>query len=99
MLLCTVYTMCQRMKKLFELNVYASFSYSVAVGNKMKTAQSINKIIAGCKKKKEQSVIELLAVRSIPKAVYTTKNVGHYGLGFEYYTHFTSPYSSIIRMC
>lgn len=36
-------------------------------------------------------MIELLAVRSMQKAIYTTKNVGHYGLGFEYYTHFTSP--------
>jgi ribonuclease R len=36
-------------------------------------------------------MIELLAVRSMPKAVYSTKNVGHYGLGFDYYTHFTSP--------
>ncbi len=36
-------------------------------------------------------MIELLAVRSMPKAIYTTKNSGHYGLGFEYYTHFTSP--------
>lgn len=35
--------------------------------------------------------MELLAVRSMPKAIYTTKNAGHYGLGFEYYTHFTSP--------
>lgn len=36
-------------------------------------------------------MMELLAVRSMPKAVYTTKNVGHYGLGFDFYTHFTSP--------
>jgi ribonuclease R len=36
-------------------------------------------------------MMELLAVRSMPKAIYTTKNAGHYGLGFEYYTHFTSP--------
>jgi len=43
------------------------------------------------KNKKEQSMMELLAVRSMPKAIYTTKNVGHYGLGFDFYTHFTSP--------
>lgn len=36
-------------------------------------------------------MMELLAVRSMPKAIYTTKNVGHYGLGFDFYTHFTSP--------
>jgi ribonuclease R len=78
--------------KLIELNSFVSrFGYSVAVGNKTKTAQSINKLLNDVKNKKEQSMIELLAVRSMPKAIYTTKNVGHYGLGFEYYTHFTSP--------
>lgn len=78
--------------KLIELNSFVSrFGYSVAIGNKTKTAQSINKLLHDVKDKKEQSMIELLAVRSMPKAVYTTKNVGHYGLGFDYYTHFTSP--------
>ncbi len=78
--------------KLIELNTFVSrFGYSVAVGNKTKTAQSINKLLHDVKDKKEQSMIELLAVRSMPKAIYTTKNSGHYGLGFEYYTHFTSP--------
>ncbi len=79
-------------EKLIELNNFVErFGYSVAVGNKQKTAQSINKLLHDVKDKKEQSMIELLAVRSMPKAVYTTKNTGHYGLGFEYYTHFTSP--------
>lgn len=78
--------------KLMDLNNFvARFGYSVAVGNKQKTAQSINKLLHDVKDKKEQSMIELLTVRSMPKAVYTTKNTGHYGLGFEYYTHFTSP--------
>jgi ribonuclease R len=79
-------------EKLIELNAFVErFGYSVAVGNKTKTAQSINKLLQDVKDKKEQSMIELLAVRSMPKAVYTTKNAGHYGLGFDYYTHFTSP--------
>jgi len=79
-------------EKLIELNNFVErFGYSVAVGNKTKTAQSINKLLQDVKNKKEQSMIELLAVRSMPKAIYTTKNAGHYGLGFEYYTHFTSP--------
>jgi ribonuclease R/exosome complex exonuclease DIS3/RRP44 len=43
------------------------------------------------KNKKEQGMMELLAVRSMPKAIYTIKNAGHYGLGFDFYTHFTSP--------
>lgn len=79
-------------EKLMELNNFVErFGYSVSVGNKTKTAQSINKLLQDIKNKKEQSMIELLAVRSMPKAVYTTKNVGHYGLGFDFYTHFTSP--------
>jgi ribonuclease R len=79
-------------EKLLELNNFVErFGYSVAVGNRQKTAQSINKLLQDVKDKKEQSMIELLAVRSMPKAVYTTKNAGHYGLGFDYYTHFTSP--------
>jgi ribonuclease R len=79
-------------EKLMELNNFVErFGYSVAVGNKQKTAQSINKLLHDVKDKKEQGMIELLAVRSMPKAIYTTKNSGHYGLGFEYYTHFTSP--------
>lgn len=79
-------------EKLIELNNFVErFGYSVAIGNKTKTAQSINKLLHDVKDKKEQSMIELLAVRSMPKAIYTTKNVGHYGLGFDYYTHFTSP--------
>jgi ribonuclease R len=78
--------------KLMDLNNFvARFGYSVAVGNKQKTAQSINKLLHDVKDKKEQSMIELLTVRSMPKAIYTTKNSGHYGLGFDYYTHFTSP--------
>ena len=48
-------------------------------------------MLADVKGKKEASMIELLSVRSMPKAVYTTKNIGHYGLGFDHYTHFTSP--------
>ncbi len=79
-------------EKLLDLNNFvARFGYSVAVGNKQKTAQSINKLLHDVKDKKEQSMIELLAVRSMPKAVYTTHNTGHYGLGFDFYTHFTSP--------
>ena len=41
--------------------------------------------------KKEQNILTSLAIRSMAKAIYTTKNIGHYGLGFSYYTHFTSP--------
>lgn len=79
-------------EKMQELSgVAARFGYQLNIGNKQKVAQSINKLLQDVKNKKEQSMMELLAVRSMPKAIYTTKNAGHYGLGFEYYTHFTSP--------
>ncbi len=78
--------------KLMELSSFvARFGYELSTGNKQKTAQSINKLLVDVKNKKEAGMIELLTVRSMPKAIYTTKNAGHYGLGFEYYTHFTSP--------
>jgi ribonuclease R len=78
--------------KMMELSGFvARFGYQMNLASKEKTAQAINKLLADVKNKKEAGMIELLAVRSMPKAIYTTKNVGHYGLGFEYYTHFTSP--------
>ncbi len=79
-------------EKMQELSGFvARFGYQLNLGSKEKTAQSINKLLTDVKNKKEQGMVELLAVRSMPKAIYTTKNEGHYGLGFEYYTHFTSP--------
>jgi ribonuclease R len=79
-------------EKMQELSGFAArFGYKLDLGNKQKIAQSINKLLRDVKDKKEQGMIELLAVRSMPKAVYSTDNIGHYGLGFDYYTHFTSP--------
>lgn len=79
-------------EKMQELSGFAArFGYQMNLGDKQKIAQSINKLLVDVKNKKEQSMMELLAVRSMPKAIYTTKNVGHYGLGFDFYTHFTSP--------
>ena len=79
-------------EKMQELSGFAArFGYQMNLGNKQKISQSINKLLQDVKNKREQGMMELLAVRSMPKAVYTTKNVGHYGLGFDYYTHFTSP--------
>ncbi|MBS1650831.1 MAG: ribonuclease R [Bacteroidetes bacterium] len=81
-------------EKMSELSGFAArfgHNMQLVASNKLKTAQAINKLLVEVKGKKEQSMIELLAVRSMPKAYYSTKNVGHYGLGFEYYSHFTSP--------
>ncbi|HQQ93125.1 MAG TPA: ribonuclease R [Bacteroidia bacterium] len=79
-------------QKLGELSNFVSkFGYQFQINNKNKVAASLNKLLNDVKNKKEQGMIELLAVRSMPKAIYTTNNAGHYGLGFKYYTHFTSP--------
>jgi ribonuclease R len=51
----------------------------------------MNKLLNSVAGKKEQNIIETLALRSMAKAIYSTDNIGHYGLSFKYYTHFTSP--------
>ena len=53
--------------------------------------QSLNKLLNDIKGKPEENMISMLAIRSMAKARYTTAHIGHYGLGFESYTHFTSP--------
>ena len=67
-------------------------------GYKMKTSgtrgaisKSLNALMDGCQGKKEQKLIETVALRAMMKAKYSTHNIGHYGLAFDYYTHFTSP--------
>jgi ribonuclease R len=78
--------------KLNSLSQFVNqFGYNVSLKDKKSTVESINKLLKDVKGKKEGSMIELLTLKSMPKAVYTTQNVGHYGLGFEHYTHFTSP--------
>ncbi|HOT15407.1 MAG TPA: ribonuclease R [Bacteroidales bacterium] len=67
------------------------FGYSVNTANEKKTASDINKLLSDVKGKNEEEVIENLALRAMAKAEYSTDNVGHYGLAFAYYTHFTSP--------
>ncbi|HET6242933.1 MAG: ribonuclease R [Bacteroidetes bacterium] len=52
---------------------------------------ALNKLIKEVEGKKEENMISQLAIRTMAKAIYTTKNIGHYGLGFKYYSHFTSP--------
>ncbi len=53
--------------------------------------RSLNRMLVDVKGKGEENLLSTLAIRSMAKAIYTTVNIGHYGLGFEYYTHFTSP--------
>jgi ribonuclease R len=60
-------------------------------GNDTEISKSINDLLDKVQGKKEQNMIETLAIRSMAKATYSTQNVGHYGLAFKHYTHFTSP--------
>ena len=59
--------------------------------NTQKTNVAINNLLKECNGKKEQNLIDTLTLRSMSKAEYTTENIGHYGLAFPFYTHFTSP--------
>ncbi len=67
------------------------FGYAVDLKNRQTIMQSLNQTLADVQGKVEANMIETLAIRTMAKAVYTTDNIGHYGLAFDYYTHFTSP--------
>ena len=67
------------------------FGYKIDISSGRETAKSLNFLMADVEGKKEQNVLTKLAIRSMAKAVYTTKKHSHYGLAFDYYTHFTSP--------
>lgn len=69
-----------------------TFGYKIkATGTPKEVNKSINKMLADVKGKGEENFLSTIAIRSMAKATYTTTNIGHYGLGFDYYTHFTSP--------
>lgn len=79
-----------------KLEVFNKFIYRF--GHKIKTegaksdvAKSINSLLDKVQGRPEENLVETIAIRSMSKAIYTTENIGHYGLAFEYYTHFTSP--------
>ena len=68
------------------------FGYRMKTGGtKGETSRSLNKLLDDCNGKKEQKLIESVALRAMMKAKYSIHNIGHYGLAFDYYTHFTSP--------
>ena len=68
------------------------FGYKLKTsGTKGAISKSLNALMDGCQGKKEQKLIETVALRAMMKAKYSTHNIGHYGLAFDYYTHFTSP--------
>ena len=70
----------------------ARFGYKLnPTGNKAEVTKSINRLLESVKGKKEENLIETVSIRAMQKARYSTHNIGHYGLAFDYYTHFTSP--------
>ena len=79
-------------EKLMALNgVISRFGHSINLKDRKSINKSLNQLLEDVKGKKEQNLVDTLAIRSMSKAIYTTENIGHYGLGFDYYTHFTSP--------
>ena len=80
-------------EKLSELaKLSRTFGYKVNdSGSARDVNRSINRMLSELKGKGEENFLSTVAIRAMAKAIYTTVNVGHYGLGFEYYTHFTSP--------
>ena len=69
----------------------ARFGYKINTKSDKETAKSLNFLMEDVEGKKEQNVLTQLAIRSMAKAIYTTKSSSHYGLAFDHYTHFTSP--------
>ena len=67
------------------------FGYTFNMNNEAEVAASFNQLLSDVHGKPEQHVLEQLGIRTMAKAIYTSENIGHYGLGFEHYCHFTSP--------
>ncbi len=71
--------------------IISKFGYKINTQTRETTSESLNKLLKDVHGKGEANMIETLTIRSMSKAIYTTDNIGHYGLAFDYYSHFTSP--------
>ncbi len=79
-------------EKLIALNgIISRFGHKLNFRDKKSISASLNQLLDDVKGQKEQNLVDTLAIRSMSKAIYTTDNIGHYGLAFDYYSHFTSP--------
>ncbi|MBP6639899.1 MAG: ribonuclease R [Bacteroidia bacterium] len=79
-------------EKLYTLQQFAAtLGYNLDLSDERKIAKALNALMTQVEGKPEQSMLQTVAVRTMAKAIYSTDNIGHYGLGFEHYTHFTSP--------
>ncbi|PKQ45792.1 ribonuclease R [Confluentibacter flavum] len=72
-------------------SIVSKFGYKLNFKDKKTTTASLNYLLQDVVGKKEQNLVDTLTIRSMSKAEYTTQNIGHYGLAFDYYSHFTSP--------
>ena len=72
-------------------NVVGRFGYKLNFKDRKSVASSLNNLLNDVNGKKEQNLVDTLTIRTMSKAEYTTHNIGHYGLAFDYYSHFTSP--------
>ena len=78
--------------KLAQLQtVVGRFGHKLNFKDRKSVSSSLNKLLTDVVGKKEQNLVDTLAIRTMAKAEYTTQNIGHYGLAFDYYSHFTSP--------
>ena len=79
-------------EKVDQLRTLAkSFGFNLAQADGADLPAAINQLLRDVKGKEEENIIKQVAIRSMSKAIYSTENIGHYGLGFDHYTHFTSP--------
>lgn len=72
-------------------NLVSRFGYKLNLKTRLSTTKSLNKLLEDVNGKKEQNLVDTLAIRTMSKAYYSTENIGHYGLAFDFYSHFTSP--------
>jgi ribonuclease R len=78
--------------KLEQLQSFVKqFGYNLQVDSPKQAVKGLNDLMTSVEGRPEQNVIQSIAIRSMAKAIYTTRNIGHYGLGFKFYSHFTSP--------
>ena len=73
------------------LRLISRLGYTMDISSRSKLVKSYNKLFEDVDGKGEKNLVETVAIRTMAKAVYSTENIGHYGLAFDYYTHFTSP--------
>ena len=72
-------------------NIVSKFGFKFKIDDANNVSSALNKLLKDVEGSKAQNLVDTLAIRSMSKAEYTTQNIGHYGLAFEYYSHFTSP--------